>query len=61
MSAHQSESDDRAIGLSLAFGALATLAAVYMVVAATQLGRALGFAAAVAVSLLAVAAIHVYA
>lgn len=54
------ETGDRAIGLSLAFGVIAVLAALYMLVAASQFGTAVGFAAAVVASLFAVAAVHVY-
>ncbi len=51
---------DKGLGLTLAFGALATLGAGAMFLGAPELEAAWGFAAAVIFSCLAVVAIHLY-
>jgi hypothetical protein len=51
---------DTGLGLAMVFGALALGAAAYMPVAGSQVTTAYAFAAAVALSVVGVAAIHLY-
>ncbi len=51
---------DKALGVSMAFGALAVLGALLMFGGTTQLMKAWGFAAAMLTAALAVAVIHLY-
>lgn len=54
------ESTDVGIGLGMVLGGLAVAASLYTLVAVTQRGAAYGFAAAVALGVVTVAAIHLY-
>jgi len=54
------ESTDLGIGLGLALGGLALAVSLYTLLAVTQRGTAYGFAAAVALGVVTVAAIHLY-
>lgn len=51
---------DKGVGIGLAFGILTLAAAAYTFAAPTQLGTAIGFGAALTLSVLAIAALHVY-
>jgi len=51
---------DKALGVSMAFGVLAVLGALFMFGGPTQLMKAWGFAAAMVTAALAVAVIHLY-
>jgi hypothetical protein len=54
------DTTDTGLGLTLVFGALAVGAAAYTLVAPTQAASAWGFAAAMALAVVSVSALHVY-
>lgn len=54
------QSTDRGLGLALAFGVLAALGALYEFVASTDVQAGAGFAVAVAMAVLSVAAFHAF-
>lgn len=54
------DATDRGIGLTLLFGLLTAIAAAYTLFAGSQAASAVGFAAAMTLATLAVAAIHLY-
>ncbi|QLC34160.1 hypothetical protein EFA46_008070 [Halarchaeum sp. CBA1220] len=51
---------DEGVGIGLAFGAVATLGALYMLVSHAQVASSNGFAVAMVAGMLAVAAFHVF-
>jgi len=59
--AEYAHSTDKGIGVALAFGAVALLGALVMLIAAPELEAAWGFAAALIFGAVAIIGMHVYA
>ena len=58
--AKHSQSTDKGTGLGLAFGAVALLGAIVMMISAPEIEAAWGFAAAIIFGGLAIMGVHVY-